>query len=120
MFPLSAISNWRPFAPPALPEFIAAMGTSDFQSPPPPSSLSRPVRRCALPLAPTIGSPWLPRCLVVRLDTDTDPAVAPCACHDAEGTVACWPHKTIGLLTNVTDFATRLLQGQHHLLPLYL
>ena len=120
MFPLSAISNRRPFAPSALPEFIATMGASDFRSPPPPSSLFRLVRRCALPLAPTIGSPWLPRSLVVRLDTDSDPGVAPAACPCAAGTVACWPHKTIGLLTNVTDFGTQLLQGQHHLLPLYL
>lgn len=120
MFPLSAISNRRPFAPSALPEFIAPMGASDFRSPPPPSSLSRLVRRCALQPAPMIGSPWLPRSLLVRLGTDSDPGVAPSACLGAEGTVACWAPNAIGLLTNVTDFGTQLLQGQHHLLPLYL
>src|SRR5207244_6298470 len=36
----------------------------------PSSSLFRLVRRCALLPAPTIGSPWLPRTLVVRLDAD--------------------------------------------------
>ena len=83
MFPLSAISDRRPFALSALPEFIALMGASDFRSPPPSSSLFRLVRRCALPSAPTIGSPWLPRTLVVRLDAVFDPGVAPRACQCA-------------------------------------
>src|SRR5258705_817247 len=77
MFHSSAISNRRRFAPSALPEFIARMGASDFRSPPPSSSLFRLVGRCALLPAPTIGSPWLPRTLVVRLDAVFDPGVAP-------------------------------------------
>jgi hypothetical protein len=39
MSPLPVISNRHPFAPPALPEFIARMGASAFRPPPPSSSL---------------------------------------------------------------------------------
>src|SRR5271170_1453544 len=76
MFLLPVISDRRPFAPSALPEFIARIGVSDFRSSPPSSSLFRLVRRCAILPAPTIGSPWLPRTLVVRLDAVCDPGVA--------------------------------------------
>ena len=48
MFHSSAVSNRRPFAPSALPEFIARIGASDFPTPPVPSSLFRLVRNCAL------------------------------------------------------------------------
>jgi hypothetical protein len=47
MFPLSVISNRRPFAPVALPAFIATMGASDSQTSPSSSSLFRLVRGCA-------------------------------------------------------------------------
>ena len=47
MFPSSAIPDRRPFAPSALPEFIARMGASDYRSPPPSFSLLRLVRRRA-------------------------------------------------------------------------
>ena len=120
MFPLSAISDRRPFAPSALPEFIARMGVSDFRSPPPPSSLFRLVRRCALLPAPTIGSPWLPRTLVVRLDTVCDPGVASLACQNARETVACWYPDTIGLFTNAFISGFNYLQGQPDLFPLHL
>src|SRR5437870_2488491 len=106
MFPLPVISDRRPFAPSALPEFIARMGASDFRSPPPPSSLLRLVRRCALLPAPTIGSLWLPRPLVVRLDAVYDPGVASLACQNASETVACWYPDTFGLFTNA--FISRL------------
>ena len=119
MFPSSAISNRRPFAPSALPEIIAHMGASDFRSPPPSSSLFRLVGRCALLPAPRIGSPWLPRTLVVRLDADSDPGVAAHACQYAWATVACWLCETISLCTDV-HFGTRNLQGQHDLFPLHL
>src|SRR5713226_1106294 len=101
MFPLSAIPDRRPFAPSALPEITARMGASDFRSPPPSSSLFRLVRRCALLPAPTIGSPWLPRTLVVRLDADSDPGVASRACPCARDAVACWLCETIGRYSNV-------------------
>src|SRR2546427_11932878 len=110
MFPLPVISDRRPFASSALPEFIARMGASDFRSPPPSSSLFRLVRRCALLLAPTIGSPWLPRTLVVRLDADSDPGVAAHACQCAWVTVACWLCETISLYTDV-HFGTRTFRG---------
>jgi hypothetical protein len=119
MFPLPVISDRRPFAPSALPELIARMGASDFRSPPPSSSLIRLVRRCALLLAPTTGSPWLPRTLVVRLDADSDPGVAAHACQCARVTVACWLCETISQYTDV-HFGTRNLQGQHDLFPLHL
>jgi hypothetical protein len=120
MFPLSAIPDRRPFAPSALPEFIARMGASDFRSPPPSSSLFRLVRRRALLPAPTIGSPWLPRTLVVRLDADSDPGVAPRACQFARDAVVCWPIETIDQFTNLTISGLEYLQGQHHLFPLHL
>jgi hypothetical protein len=120
MFPSSAISDRRPFAPSALPEFIARMGASDFRSPPPPSSLFRLVRRCALLPARTIGSPWLPRTLVVRLDAVSDPGVASLACQNARETVACGCPDTIGLLTNAFISGLNDLQGQHDLFPLHL
>lgn len=111
MFPSSAISNRRPFAPSALPEIIARMGASDFRSPPPSSSLFRLVRRCALLPAPTIGSPWLPRTLVVRLDADSDPGVASRACQCARDAVVCWPDDTIDQFTNAGYFGTRIPSG---------
>ena len=120
MFPLSAISDRRPFAPSALPEFVAHMGASDFRSPLPPSSLLRLVRRCALLPAPTIGSPWLPRTLVVRLDAVSDPGVTPRACQYARDAVACWSGETIGQHTNASISGLNHLQGQHYLFPLHL
>jgi hypothetical protein len=120
MFPPSAISSRRPFAPSALPEIIAHMGASDFRSSPPSSSLFRLVRRCALLPAPTIGSPWLPRTLVVRLDADSDPGVASRAGQCARDAVACWPIETIDHFTNLTISGLKYLQGQHHLFPLHL
>src|SRR5215471_2663739 len=120
MFPLPVISDRRPFAPSALPEFTARMGASDFRSPPPSSSLFRLVGRCALLLTPTIGSPWLPRILVVRLDAVFDPGVAPRACRCARGAAACWSGETIGQLTNASISGLNYLQGQHHLYPLHL
>jgi hypothetical protein len=120
MFPLSAISDRRPFAPSALPEFIARMGASDFRSPPPSSSLIRLVRRCALLPTPTIGSPWLLRNLLVRLDTVSDPGVTPRARQDARDAVACWLTETIGLCTNASISGLNHLQGQHNLFPLHL
>ena len=120
MFPLSAIPDRRPFAPSALPEFIALMGASDFRSSPPSSSLFRLVRGCAIPPAPTIGSPWLPRTLVVRLDAVFDPGVAPRACQCARDAVACWSGETIGQHTNASISGLNYLQGQHYLCPLHL
>ena len=120
MFPPSAISDRRPFAPSALPEIIARMGASDFRSPPPSSSLFRLVGRCALLPTPRIGSPWLPRTLVVRLDADSDPGVAPRACQCARDAVVCWPIETIDQFTHLTISGLIHLQGQHHLFPLRL
>jgi hypothetical protein len=120
MFPLSAIPDRRPFAPSALPEFIARMGASDFRSPPPSSSLFRLVRGCALLPAPTIGSPGLPRTLVVRLDAVFDPGVATRACQCARDAVACWFGETIGRYTNASLSGLNYLQGQHPLCPLHL
>ncbi len=96
------------------------MGASDFRSPPPSSSLFRLVRRCALLPAPTIGSPWLPRTLVVRLDAVFDPGVAPRACQCARDAVACWSGETIGQHTNASISGLNYLQGQHYLFPLHL
>ena len=96
------------------------MGASDFRSPPPSSSLFRLVRRCALLPTPTIGSPWLPRTLVVRLDADSDPGVAPRACQCARDAVVCWPIETIDQFTHLTISGLIYLQGQHHLFPLHL
>ena len=96
------------------------MGASDFRSPPPSSSLFRLVRRCALLPAPTIGSPWLPRTLVVRLDAVFDPGVAPRACQCARDAVACWFGETIGQHTNASISGLNYLQGQHYLCPLHL
>ena len=96
------------------------MGASDFRSPPPSSSLFRLVRGCALLPAPTIGSPWLPRTLVVRLDADSDPGVAPRACQCARDAVVCWPIETIDQFTHLTISGLIYLQGQHHLFPLRL
>src|SRR6476661_7536501 len=115
MFPPSAISDRRPFAPSALPEILARMGASDFRSSPPSSSLFTLVRRCALLPAPTIGSPWLPRTLVVGLDADSDPGVASRACRCARDAVACWSIETIGHFTNLAISGLEYLQGQHHL-----
>jgi hypothetical protein len=120
MFPSFAISDRRPFAPSALPEFIARMGVSDFRLPPPPSSLFRLVRRCAILPAPTIGSPWLPRTLVVRLDAVCDPGVTPRACQCARDVVAYWSGETIGQYTNASISGLNDLQGQHHPFPLHL
>jgi hypothetical protein len=96
------------------------MGASDFRSPPPSSSLFRLVGRCALLPAPRIGSPWLPRVLVVRLDADSDPGVAPRACQCARDAVVCWPIETIDQFTHLTISGLMHLQGQHHLFPLRL
>ncbi len=80
MFPPTAISDRHPFAPPALPGFIAHMGASDFRQPPPSSSLLTLVRGCAAPSTLTAGSPWLPRSLYVRLDAASDPGAVACTC----------------------------------------
>jgi hypothetical protein len=96
------------------------MGASDFRSPLPSSSLFRLVRRCALLPAPTIGSPWLPRTLVVRLDAVFDPGVAPRASRCARDAVACWSEETIGQHTNASISGLNYLQGQHYLGPLHL
>jgi len=96
------------------------MGASDFRSSPPSFSLFRLVRRCALLPAPTIGSPWLPRTLVVRLDAVFDPGVAPRACQCARDAVACWSEETIGQHTNASISGLNYLQGQHYLCPLHL
>ena len=96
------------------------MGASDFRSPPPSSSLFRLVRRCAVLPAPTIGSPWLPRTLVVRLDAVFDPGVAPRTCQCARDAVACWSGETIGQHTNASISGLNYLQGQHYLCPLHL
>jgi hypothetical protein len=120
MFPLFAIPDRRPFAPSALPEFIARMGASDFRSPPPSFSLFRLVRGCATMPAPTIGSPWLPRTLVVRLDAVFDPGVTPRACQCAREAVACWSGETIGQHTNASISGLNYLQGQPYLFPLHL
>ena len=69
---------------------------------------------------PRIGSPWLPRTLVVRLDADSDPGVAPRACQCARDAVVCWPIETIDQFTHLTISGLIHLQGQHHLFPLRL
>jgi hypothetical protein len=43
-------ASHRPFAPPALPGFVAHIGVSDFRSPPLPPSLFRLVGKCARPV----------------------------------------------------------------------
>ena len=76
MSPLPVISNRCPFARSALPDFIARMGTPDFRQTPPSSSLFTLVRGYAVPSAPTVGSPWLPRNRHVRLDATSDPGTS--------------------------------------------
>lgn len=95
MFPLPVIPNRHPFAPPALPGFIARMGASDFRraSPLPRfSGLSEGCLQDGLS-----GSPWLPRCLTVRLDAALDPGVDPCTHPIAQRSVACRLINTVGL-----------------------
>jgi len=76
MFPLSAISNRRPFAPSALPEFIALMGASDFPTPPVPSSLCRLVRNCALTARASVGISMVTAHSQFKLDWACDPGWA--------------------------------------------
>jgi hypothetical protein len=121
MFHSSAIPDRRPFAPSALPEINAPIGASDFRSPPPPSSLTRLVRRCALLPAPAIGSPRLPRTLIVRLDAELRSRGGSFHSPEREGNCCLQgprPHWPIHQVK--TDFGTNSVQGQHHLLPLHL
>ena len=50
----------------SLPDLFALMGASDVRQPQPSSSLLTLVRGCASS-APTVGSPWLPHSLDVKL-----------------------------------------------------
>ncbi len=120
MFPRLVVSSRHPFAPSALPDFLATMGVSDFRQPPPSSSFSRPVRGCAPPGAPIGGSPWLPHILHVRLDTTSDPGVSPLALAIARQGLLPTGCGTPSARPNVAVFGTPRLQGQHHLLPLHL
>ena len=119
MFPRLAISNRHPFAPCALPQIIAPMGSSDFRQPLAPSSLFTLVRGCAFPFAPTDGSPWLTHHPNVRLDTASDPGAVLGTRQCAPRTVACWRHETIGR-HQCGLFGTQHLQGRLHPLPLHL
>ena len=96
MFPRFVVSHRHPFAPSALPDFVAHMGVSDFRSSPLPPSLFRLVGKARTSCAPTIGSPWLPRIRLVRLDADLDPGVARVARHRVTRTVAYWAQQPIG------------------------
>jgi len=104
MSPLPVFPCRHPFAPPALPGFIARMGASDFQLPP----IFLAFYTCPMvrpSLDEVAGSPWLPRSLNVRLDTALDPGVELCTRRCAQSPVACWTYDTIGL------FPTRCFRG---------
>ncbi len=130
MFLRLVLSNRHPFAPSALPDFVATMGVSDFRQTPPSSSLLRLVQRCAPAGAPSDGSPWLPRILFVKLDATSDPGLSVDTRPIASAVVACWVREPIGQIqrwcenpsarSNDAVFGTPRLQGQHHLLPLHL
>ena len=96
MFLRLVLSNRHPFAPSALPDFVATMGVSDFRQTPPSSSLFRLVRGCAPEGAPPDGSPWLPRILLVRLDATSDPGLSVDTRPTASTVVACWVREPIG------------------------
>ncbi len=103
MFLRLVLSNRHPFAPSALPDFVATMGVSDFRQTPPSSSLLRLVQRCAPAGAPSDGSPWLPRILsrpqipgLVKLDATSDPGLSVDTRPIASAVVACWVREPIG------------------------
>ena len=121
MFPLFTISNWHPFAPAALPAFIATMGASDFRQSPPSPSLFRLVGRCAL----------------FRADYRISLVTAQSLCQARYGlrsrvvghglplqllavpAVACWCLETIGPF-QCGHFGTKNLHGRLYPLPLRL
>ena len=118
MYPLFVVLNWCPFAPAALPAFVATMDTSDFPPPMLPSSLFRLVGTCACS-APTMGSPGLLPVLVVRLAAVVDPGWAQLTCHSVGCAVACWRLETIGPFQS-GHFGTHTLHGRRYPLPLLL
>ena len=118
MFPLSIISNRHPFAPAALPAFIATMGAAGLPSPLLPSSLFRLVRKRAY-YAPTMGSPGLLPILIVKLEAAYDPGWSRHSHPNQCRAVACWRLDTIGPF-QCGHFGTLHLHGQHYLLPLLL
>lgn len=99
MFPLSVISHWCPFAPAALPAFIAHMGTSDSRPPPPSSSLFRLVRGCAQYFKRRWPGLLGYRAFAMSGSTRlSNPGWVPPARQYAGETVACWRLETIGPL----------------------
>ena len=80
MYTLTIILNRLPFAPAALPAFIATIGVSDFLSLMLPPSLFRLVGKCAKKITPRVGSPGLPQILNIRLEPAYDPGWIPLTC----------------------------------------
>ena len=118
MFALSVISHRRPFAPSALPEFIATIGVSDFRPPPPSSSLSTLVGGCAVLCADSRIS------MVTACSSSSSmrlliPGAAAQARQFAWAPVACQRLETIGL-PQCGLFGTFHLHGRLHPLPLRL
>ena len=118
MFPLNIILNRLPFAPAALPAFIATMGISDFPAPPLPSSLFRLVGKCASTRRywDLLGYRIF---LISGSNRPYDPGWIPLTRHDVRGIVACWCLKTIGPFQNGL-FGTLHLHGRLYPLPLLL
>jgi len=118
MSPRSVISRRRPFAPPALPGFIATMGASDFRVPMTSSSLARLVRGCAMPCATTRIS-TVTACSSSSSMRLHIPGAATQPCRHACAAVACQRLETIGL-PPCGHFGTLHLHGRLHPVPLRL
>ena len=69
--------------------------------------------------APTIGSPWLPRIRLVRLDADLDPRGSSCR-SPSRGTTCCLLGPTAHRHAPLRLFRNSILQDQLDLLPLRL
>ena len=85
-----------PFAPSALPDFIATMDTSDSRRRMPSHLLFTLARWCAHRCAPTCGDPRFPLHHHARLDPTTDPGVPSPSCQIDCDSAACWVVKPIG------------------------
>ena len=120
MFPLTIILNRLPFAPAALPAFIATIGISDFPVPPLPSSLFRLVGKCAQNPSADTGISWVTTYFSISdSNRPYDPGWIPLTRHDVSGIAACWRLETIGPFQSGL-FGTLHLHGRHYPLPLLL
>jgi len=98
MCPRSVLSRRHPFAPPALPGFIATMGASDFPTPPVPFSRFALVRNCAFTSRAGVGISTVTAHSPFKLDWACDPGWARRARPLARHAVACWRPEAIGPL----------------------